>query len=241
MILFSYTFLCHPTVLAAGWLNLSSAGKVETLNFICALQVFILAMMTVELFGIMGLIGIKLSAIPVVILIASVGIGVEFTVHIALVRHYFLLQRNEQHFLRKYNRKKYLLYCKDRALFFFFVICIFSFELLASLLMLATCFLEQCTVLLHGVVILNKTKCRNARVCQASPQAQVLCDRQDFQLTSFPHLPPLPQGFLTAIGNRNKRSAVALEHMFAPVVDGAISTLLGVLMLAGSEFDFIMR
>ncbi|KAL3055139.1 hypothetical protein OYC64_017944 [Pagothenia borchgrevinki] len=94
--------------------------------------VFILAMMTVELFGIMGLIGIKLSAIPVVILIASVGIGVEFTVHIAL-------------------------------------------------------------------------------------------------------------GFLTAIGNRNKRSAVALEHMFAPVVDGAISTLLGILMLAGSEFDFIMR
>lgn len=44
-----------------------------------------MAMMTVELFGIMGLIGIKLSAIPVVILIASVGIGVEFTVHIALV------------------------------------------------------------------------------------------------------------------------------------------------------------
>lgn len=51
----------------------------------CAFQVFVLAMMTVELFGIMGLIGIKLSAIPVVILIASVGIGVEFTVHIALV------------------------------------------------------------------------------------------------------------------------------------------------------------
>lgn len=53
--------------------------------FFCS-QVFVLAMMTVELFGIMGLIGIKLSAIPVVILIASVGIGVEFTVHIALVR-----------------------------------------------------------------------------------------------------------------------------------------------------------
>ncbi|TRY89797.1 hypothetical protein DNTS_001857 [Danionella cerebrum] len=94
--------------------------------------VFVLAMMTVELFGIMGLIGIKLSAIPVVILIASVGIGVEFTVHIAL-------------------------------------------------------------------------------------------------------------GFLTAIGDRNTRSAIAMEHMFAPVIDGAISTLLGVLMLAGSEFDFIMR
>ncbi|XP_029473971.1 protein patched homolog 2 [Rhinatrema bivittatum] len=94
--------------------------------------VFVLAMMTLELFGIMGLIGIKLSAIPVVILIASVGIGVEFTVHIAL-------------------------------------------------------------------------------------------------------------GFLTAIGSRNLRSALALEHMFAPVMDGAISTLLGVLMLAGSEFDFILR
>ncbi|KAL7985141.1 hypothetical protein Chor_003711 [Crotalus horridus] len=76
--------------------------------------VFVLAMMTVELFGIMGLMGIKLSAIPVVILIASVGIGVEFTVHVAL-------------------------------------------------------------------------------------------------------------------------------HMFAPVMDGAVSTLLGVLMLAGSEFDFILR
>lgn len=41
--------------------------------------------MTIELFGVMGLINIKLSAIPVVILIAAVGIGVEFTVHIALV------------------------------------------------------------------------------------------------------------------------------------------------------------
>lgn len=50
------------------------------------LKVTVLALMTVELFGMMGLIGIKLSAVPVVILIASVGIGVEFTVHVALVR-----------------------------------------------------------------------------------------------------------------------------------------------------------
>lgn len=48
-------------------------------------QVFVLATMTVELFGVMGLINIKLSAIPVVILIAAVGIGVEFTVHVAMV------------------------------------------------------------------------------------------------------------------------------------------------------------
>ncbi|XP_064415511.1 protein patched homolog 1 [Latimeria chalumnae] len=124
------------------WFLLSISVVLACTFLVCALLllnpwtagiiVFILAMMTVELFGIMGLIGIKLSAIPVVILIASVGIGVEFTVHIAL-------------------------------------------------------------------------------------------------------------GFLTAIGSRSLRSAMTLEHMFAPVVDGAISTLLGVLMLAGSEFDFIMR
>ncbi|KAG5847681.1 hypothetical protein ANANG_G00128760 [Anguilla anguilla] len=118
----SVVLACTFLVCAVLLLNPWTAGVI----------VFILAMMTVELFGIMGLIGIKLSAIPVVILIASVGIGVEFTVHVAL-------------------------------------------------------------------------------------------------------------GFLTAIGNRNLRSVVALEHMFAPVMDGAISTLLGVLMLAGSEFDFIMR
>nr|XP_033771760.1 protein patched homolog 2 isoform X1 [Geotrypetes seraphini] len=117
-ILLACTFLVCALLLLNPW----TAGII----------VFVLAMMTVELFGMMGLMGIKLSAIPVVILVASVGIGVEFTVHIAL-------------------------------------------------------------------------------------------------------------GFLTAIGSRSLRSAVALEHMFAPVMDGAISTLLGVLMLAGSEFDFILR
>lgn len=50
-----------------------------------------------------------------------------------------------------------------------------------------------------------------------------------------------PQGFLVATGNRNQRATAALERMFAPVFDGAISTLLGVLMLAGSEFEFIIR
>ncbi|XP_029409823.1 protein patched homolog 2 isoform X3 [Nannospalax galili] len=96
------------------------------------LIVLVLAMMTMELFGIMGFLGIKLSAIPVVILVASIGIGVEFTVHVAL-------------------------------------------------------------------------------------------------------------GFLTTQGSRNLRAAQALEHTFAPVTDGAVSTLLGLLMLAGSNFDFIIR
>lgn len=44
-----------------------------------------LGMIVVELFGFMGLIGIKLSAVPAVILIMSAGIGVEFTLHISVV------------------------------------------------------------------------------------------------------------------------------------------------------------
>ncbi|XP_073084880.1 protein patched homolog 1 isoform X2 [Manis javanica] len=124
------------------WLLLSISVVLACTFLVCAvfllnpwtagIIVAVLALMTVELFGMMGLIGIKLSAVPVVILVASVGIGVEFTVHVALA-------------------------------------------------------------------------------------------------------------FLTAIGDENRRAVLALEHMFAPVLDGAVSTLLGVLMLAGSEFDFIVR
>ncbi|XP_052033068.1 protein patched homolog 2 isoform X2 [Apodemus sylvaticus] len=117
-ILLVCTFLVCALLLLSPW----TAGLI----------VLVLAMMTVELFGIMGFLGIKLSAIPVVILVASIGIGVEFTVHVAL-------------------------------------------------------------------------------------------------------------GFLTSHGSRNLRAASALEQTFAPVMDGAVSTLLGLLMLAGSNFDFIIR
>jgi patched 1 len=41
--------------------------------------------MLIQLLGIMVLLEIKLSAIPAVILVASVGIGVCFSVHITLV------------------------------------------------------------------------------------------------------------------------------------------------------------
>ncbi|XP_078574684.1 protein patched homolog 1-like isoform X1 [Branchiostoma floridae x Branchiostoma japonicum] len=99
--------------------------------WLALIVVSVLAMMAVELFGVMGLLGIKLSAIPAVIIIASVGIGVEFTVHI--------------------------------------------------------CF-----------------------------------------------------AYVTSLGDRNERMVSALEHMMSPVIDGAISTLLGVVMLAGSEFEFIV-
>ncbi|XP_038624067.1 protein patched homolog 1 isoform X3 [Tachyglossus aculeatus] len=77
------------------WLLLSVGVVLAATFLVCALFllnpgaaaviVTVLALMTLELFGMMGLIGIKLSAIPAVILIASVGIGVEFTVHVALV------------------------------------------------------------------------------------------------------------------------------------------------------------
>lgn len=44
-----------------------------------------LAGVVIQLLGIMGLCGIKLSAVPAVLLVVSVGIAVHFTVHICLV------------------------------------------------------------------------------------------------------------------------------------------------------------
>ncbi|XP_059471270.1 protein patched [Neocloeon triangulifer] len=47
--------------------------------------------------------------------------------------------------------------------------------------------------------------------------------------------------FLTAIGNRNRRVRLSLEHMMAPVIHGAATALLSVVMLAFSRFDFIVK
>lgn len=47
--------------------------------------------------------------------------------------------------------------------------------------------------------------------------------------------------YLTAIGSRDERMSRTLEHMFIPVLHGGLSTLLGVIMLAFSEFEFIVR
>lgn len=47
--------------------------------------------------------------------------------------------------------------------------------------------------------------------------------------------------FLTTIGNRNERMASCLEHMFIPIIHGGFSTLLGLLMLAFTPFDFIFK
>ncbi len=51
----------------------------------------------------------------------------------------------------------------------------------------------------------------------------------------------LSLSFLTSLGTRNERIGRTLEHMFVPVTHGGISTLLGIIMLAFSEFEFIVR
>merc|ERR1719195_2063578 len=97
-----------------------------------ALVIFVVSSIVGQLFGALGIFGIKLSAVPAVILILGVGLGVEFTLHIVL-------------------------------------------------------------------------------------------------------------SYVGSLGDRGRRTELALEHMFAPVMHGAVSTFLGVAMLAFSQFDFIFR
>ncbi|KRY48811.1 Protein patched -like protein 1, partial [Trichinella britovi] len=47
--------------------------------------------------------------------------------------------------------------------------------------------------------------------------------------------------FLTALGSRDQRVQMAVDHMFVPVLHGGLSTLLGLIMLAFSEFEFIVH
>ena len=56
-----------------------------------AVVVLVLVMITVEVYGFMGLAGIKLSAVPTVTLILSVGVGMEFTVHMSMVCFLYLV------------------------------------------------------------------------------------------------------------------------------------------------------
>lgn len=97
-----------------------------------ALVVLILAALVLQLVGVMGLLGLKLSAAPAVLLVVSVGVGVEVCVHVTL-------------------------------------------------------------------------------------------------------------GFLTAVGDRDRRVRLALAHMAAPILHGALSTLLGAVMLLCSDFDFVRK
>lgn len=51
----------------------------------------------------------------------------------------------------------------------------------------------------------------------------------------------LSQGFITAIGNRDRRIRLALEHSLAPVIHGVLTSTLAVLMLSTSPFEFVVR
>ncbi|VDK82911.1 unnamed protein product [Litomosoides sigmodontis] len=47
--------------------------------------------------------------------------------------------------------------------------------------------------------------------------------------------------FLTSLGTRNDRMALCIDRVFVPVIHGAFSTLLGIIMLAFSEFEFVVK
>uniref|UniRef100_A0A0R3RWT3 SSD domain-containing protein n=1 Tax=Elaeophora elaphi TaxID=1147741 RepID=A0A0R3RWT3_9BILA len=47
--------------------------------------------------------------------------------------------------------------------------------------------------------------------------------------------------YLTSLGSKDERMAACLNHMFIPVIHGGLSTLLGIVMLAFSEFEFIVK
>lgn len=57
------------------------------LNFWAAVLVtFALATLVLQLLGVMAILGVKLSAVPAVLLVLAIGRGVHFTVHLCLVR-----------------------------------------------------------------------------------------------------------------------------------------------------------
>ncbi|KAI6228220.1 Protein patched-like protein 1 [Aphelenchoides besseyi] len=47
--------------------------------------------------------------------------------------------------------------------------------------------------------------------------------------------------FIQAAGSRNERMAAAVDQVFVPVLHGAASTLLGIMMLGFSEFEFVVK
>lgn len=49
------------------------------------------------------------------------------------------------------------------------------------------------------------------------------------------------QGFVTSVGNRDRRIRLALQSSFAPTIHSTLTSLLAVLMLSTSPFEFIVR
>lgn len=67
--------------------SLPQAVMVLLLNCWAAVLVTLaLATLVLQLLGTMALLGVKLSAVPAVLLVLAIGRGVHFTVHLCLVR-----------------------------------------------------------------------------------------------------------------------------------------------------------
>lgn len=47
--------------------------------------------------------------------------------------------------------------------------------------------------------------------------------------------------YLTSLGTRSERTSSAIDRVFVPVIHGASSTLLGIIMLGFSEFEFVVK
>lgn len=124
------------------------------------------------------------------------------------------------------------------------------YMLLAIVLILVTVFIMISSVLLNLAVALTITVVLASCVCQvlgvlhalhvplnAVPAVLVIMSigmGVDFTLH-------LTMGYLTALGNKTRRVSMALEYMCAPMVHSGITTLLGIAMLAFSEFEFVIR
>ena len=63
--------------------------------WLAAVVCVVVASIVVQLFGVMAVLAVHLSAIPAVIIILAVGLGVEFTLHICIV--------SSTHQLKKYS------------------------------------------------------------------------------------------------------------------------------------------
>ena len=81
-----WLFVAMGSILAAVFLAVT---VVFMSPWLAAIVCVVVASIAVQLFGVMGVLGIHLSAIPAVILIVAIGLGVEFTVHICIVSAHF--------------------------------------------------------------------------------------------------------------------------------------------------------
>lgn len=90
-----YTHL-RPTLCMAVLVALGSVFIVVSLLLLnlktAALIVGMLAVVVLQLFGLMGVLNVKLSVIPAVLLIISSGISVHFMIHLCLVSFFFFQQ-----------------------------------------------------------------------------------------------------------------------------------------------------